>query len=69
MSDAIQDVIAAAPTFSRVDQDAIEKAFGEGRRERSATTGRIVWTTAPTDYDTNDATELGRDPFTADDGT
>jgi hypothetical protein len=58
MSDEIQDVIAAAPTFSRVDQDAIEKAFGEGRRERSATTGRIVWTTAPADYDTNDATEL-----------
>ena len=34
MSDEIQDVIAAAPTFSEADQDAIEKAFGEGRRER-----------------------------------
>ena len=46
MSDEIQDVIAAAPTFSEADQDAIEKAFGEGRRERSAATGRIIWTTA-----------------------
>jgi hypothetical protein len=58
MSDEIQDVIAAAPTFSEADQDAIEKAFGEGRRERSAATGRIIWTTAPADYDTNDVTEL-----------
>lgn len=58
MSDEIQDVIAAMPSFTGSEQDAIEKAFEEGRRERSAARGRIVWTTAPKDYDGADATEL-----------
>lgn len=58
MSDETQDAIVAAPVFMQKDQDALEKAYEEGRRTRSATTGRIIWTTAPKDYDTNDATEL-----------
>jgi len=58
MSDEVQDVIAAKEHFSRADQDAIEKAFNEGRREVSIARGRIVWTTAPSDYDMADATEL-----------
>jgi hypothetical protein len=59
MSDETQDVIVAAPSFTRAEQDALERAYEEGRRERSATTGRIVWTTAPKDYDYgNDTTEL-----------
>ena len=58
MSDETQDAIAAVDHWLRADQDAVEKAFADGRRERSAAHGRIIWTTAPSDYDTNDATEL-----------
>jgi hypothetical protein len=58
MSDEIQDAIAAAGSFTQADQDAIEKAFAEGRRDRAAVHGRVIWTTAPSDYDTADATEL-----------
>ena len=58
MSDEIQDVIASMEHFSRKDQDDIEKAFAEGRRERASTHGRIIWTTAPADYDGAEATEL-----------
>jgi hypothetical protein len=58
MSDEVQDVIAAADSFSDADQKAIEKAFGEGRREIAIKKGRLVWTTAPGDYDGADATEL-----------
>jgi hypothetical protein len=58
MSDEVQDAIAAVDHWARADQDAVEEAFGAGRRERSAAHGRIIWTTAPRDYDTNDATEL-----------
>src|ERR1019366_1660450 len=58
MSDEIQDIISAADHFSRADQDGIEKAFAEGRRESAVRRGRIIWTTAPSDYDGADATEM-----------
>jgi hypothetical protein len=58
MSDEVQDAIMAAPDFNTPEQEAIEQAFTEGRREKLAATGRIMYTTAPKDYDSGSAVEL-----------
>ena len=57
MSDEVQDTIMAAD-FGPNEQEAIEQAFADGRREKLAATGRIMYTTAPKDYDSGSAVEL-----------
>lgn len=58
MSDEVQDVIVARDHWSEDEQQAIEKAFEAGAREVAVASGRILWTTAPKDYDTGEAIEL-----------
>ncbi len=59
MSDEIQDAMMALPSgLTSQEQETIEQAFTEGRREKLAATGRIMWTTAPKDYDSGSAVEL-----------
>lgn len=58
MSDEAQDLIMSVDSFDQAEQDAIERAFAEGRAEKLAATGRIIYTTAPKDYDGGSAVEL-----------
>ena len=53
-SDAVQEAIE---TVDRLDTDALEKSFSEGRREYRLANWRVVWTTAPEDYDWSAWTE------------
>lgn len=50
-SDEVQDAVLADGTS--FDTDAIERAFCDARRERRVSVDgwRVMWTTAPTDYD------------------
>ena len=57
MSDEVQDVIMTRD-FGPNAQEAIEQAFTEGRRAKLSETGRIIYTTAPKDYDGGGAVEL-----------
>lgn len=57
MSDEVQDTIAQG-TFTSGDQDAIESAFAEGQKKELEKRGRVVWTTAPSDYDIGTTVEL-----------
>jgi hypothetical protein len=47
-SDEVQDAVVSVHDL---DTDALEAAFLEGRREWRLTHWRVVWTTAPADYD------------------
>jgi hypothetical protein len=57
MSDEVQDIIMVS-TPTDAEQDAMEQAFKEGQRSVAIANGRIVWTTAPKDYDGGGAIEL-----------
>lgn len=57
MSDEAQDEFAKVD-LTREQQDAIEAAFAEGARGHLSATGKVVWTTAPKDYDGGTTVEL-----------